>query len=239
MIDERNKIQQLEDKISELERKIENFITKEDSIREVQARLAGYQDNIRSESGYIYMKDNFEIKHRRAAKTGFGDVVLNPEKDTVVSMSFTKQKDGALNHIFIGDASKEGNYNNSCLIGTATHKKDAPNVNNNGTIQLNLIRDEYLSGSGGTTKEIANFALYPTELFGITEKGECAFLNSTGNGSFTQIAHLEGNSVDNAKSIFINKDGIYINGDLILESPDGSNWAVRIDNSGNLTRTKL
>ncbi len=49
MIDDKNKLEKLEDKVNRLEKELKEKTTKIDAIKEAEARLAGYQDIVRTE----------------------------------------------------------------------------------------------------------------------------------------------------------------------------------------------
>ena len=139
----------LEQRIAELERKIEQMSSKEEIIRDMENRLGVYDDTIRSDKGDIVLKKNFVIRNRRGIKDPKLSPGVDPKKDNVVSFAFNEREDGRLNHIFLGDASLEGDFRNSVLSGTVVVADDIDKtIANNGRIQFRLLREDKVGNDG-------------------------------------------------------------------------------------------
>ncbi len=144
-----NKLEKLEKKVQELERKLQEKTSKDEATREMQARLAGYQDMVRSDKGDITLKKNFVIKSRKGKRDPEKSPGIDPQRDNVATFSFNDRESGRLNHIFIGDASLEGGFRNSVLGGTAIVAEDVDKrIPNNGKIQFKLAREDDLDKDG-------------------------------------------------------------------------------------------
>ncbi len=163
MIDE-NKIEKLERKIKELEKKIENQPKQEERIKEVQSRLAGYQDVIRSDKGEIYLKKNLVIQNRK------GDIPRHEGKnDNSFAIYFNDQDKDRLNHIFLGTNSVKGFNNNSVIQGIVRKRDDAPNIPNNGSVQFVLFREKDITSEGTlVSTKVPQISLQPLEILNLS-----------------------------------------------------------------------
>lgn len=205
-----NKLEKLERKVEELERKLQEKANKEETIREMEARLAGYQDVLRTEKDII-LKKNFVVENRKAQKTGINEIILDPDVDNVVLQYFNHRKPRGLNHIFLGTASREGKNFNNTFQAVAIKNDDAPNIPNNGTIQFILLRDDYLKKDGtmDTTKSFPQIFIAPTEHYGFPDKGEIVGVSGSGVGGFAQLTYMESpTKTETLKGVIIDKDGI-------------------------------
>lgn len=218
MIDQSNKIEQLEKRINDLERKLEKMVSMEDVNRETEKRLNTYESNIRSDRGDVTLKKNFVIKNRKGIQDTQRSPGVEPEKDNVVTMYFNERNTGRLNHIFLGDSALSGgNYNNSVLSGTVVHKDDVISTNpNNGRVQFSLVREDYLKGDGtlkpGLTS-VANFAIFAEEVGGEGKTGDSVGMYSRGDssassGSGSYVYHINTDTGD-YNSIQVDKDGFW------------------------------
>lgn len=229
-IEEKNRLQQLEDRVKTLEAELKNKTSKDDANREFQARMSSYQDDIRSEQGKVVLKKNFQIRNRGALTRPNDYKGLNPTVDNVITMSFNDIKESRLNHIFLGHESRAGNYNCSVIGATAIHKKDVPLqengliIPNNGRIDLNVIDEDYLDSDGVNTSQITpNIAIYPTGQVIPGGKGIRTQMFGNGEDGGTVIGHFT--DAGNLKFIFVSKNNIYIS-DLPTSDPgeEGALW---------------
>jgi hypothetical protein len=207
-IEQKNRLQLLEDKVKDLERKLEEKTSKKEMNLETQARLGSYQDNIRSEQGKIFLKKNFEIKNRKAIAGPNFYEGLNPTVDNVVTLSFNNQEEGRLNHIFIGTESRAGNNNCSVISGVARHRKNAPAIPNNGRIEFSIITDEDIDSSGVKKDDVAsNIMIFPMEQVVEGLEGISILLIARGNNSYSGLVHQLGSE---EKYFLVNKDNFLL-----------------------------
>ncbi len=215
-----NKLEQLERKVQELERKLEQKTSKDDSVREIEARLAGYQDHVRSDKGEIRLKKNFKIENRRGEVPGQTSPI-----DNAVTFSFDSQKKGRLNHIFIGTESIKGNNHCSVIQGVVVNKNDAPNIGNNGRIEFGLYNEEDFNNDGVLIPEkgAPQFQILSLKSFGLIGRG--ASLSGFSENGFASLVHADTSEDmfnNNNKYLSVTKDGVVIKG-LPTSDPEVEN----------------
>ncbi len=218
-----NKLEKLERKVEELERQLKDKTSKDEATREVQARLGGYQDHVRSDRGEIRLKKNFGIKNRRGAIPGQDSDVI----DNVITLAFDEQKQGRLNHIFLGTESVQGNINCSVLQGVVVRKNDAPNIPNNGIVQFVLVNEDDLTSDGivDTSKQLPQFQLLSKKLDGEELNGEAITMIGTGedgDANLYYIKDMNAAMTGNWKRLWLNKNGLNIQG-LPTSDPEIAN----------------
>lgn len=272
MLEQRNKIEQLERKIEELERKLQELPTKDAMINELETRLANYETDLRSDNGSLVLRKNFVLKNVRSRKR---------DSDNTASMYFNHRVPGMANFLIIGSEPTGGvaigtldidRDINTSYVGITVKKDDnnpTEEVGANGTISILANHD---------TDKISGIQIADLKTFGIGDaqrEGYLSILTAdqrgdndpvTGlaqmidfNGALTNAIcfhtrknettgslykqHLEQHVDILPKTLggFTPSLGDSANGysKLVLNSPDGSKWAVTINNSGTLIRTKL
>lgn len=258
-----NKLEKLEKKVQDLERKLEEKTSKQEATREMEARLAGYQDFVRSDKGEIMLKKNAYIKNRR----GIFDWAEN-----VLALGFNNTDRGRLNQIQIGiDRDNEGNFiketNTISLVSKRNEEaniKDGDGDFSNGAIAVRSLGkkdDDYGGFFCGERKSLVGDV-----------DGTISVLHGSKRNGIAGIGNIAPQEGDNRVRIAlhtmedIEKGGLYgqhlrhyvdllpstLGGitpalgrkdfsykELVLKSPDGSSWAVRVNNSGTLSTTKL
>ncbi len=165
MIDEdKNKLEKLEDKVEQLERQLQEKTSKEEAIQEMEARLAGYQDILRSDQGGLILKKNFVVENRKGIRSKLTQQ-LRPEVDNVAAFYFNDDIPSRLNHIFLGTASLQGKNTTSVIQGIAIKKEEAPEIVNNGSIQFVVATPDMLDSQGVIKDTITpHIQVYPTSL---------------------------------------------------------------------------
>lgn len=206
MIKDLNKLEQLEQKVQDLERKLEEKTSLEDAVREMEKRLNVYEEKIRSDKGEINLKKNFVIKNRKGKIPGRSD-----NEDNVITMYFNDIKTGDLNHIYMGTAAADGYFNNSVFSGFVTRKENAPNILNNGTIQFSLIRDEDIDSEGRlkpTLRTEPNISIYAQEIDGTSAEGDSINIVSRREGGRAYLYHINETTGDYNR-IVVDRDGFW------------------------------
>lgn len=202
-----NKLQQLERKVEELERKLNEKASKDETIREVEARLAGYQDIVRTEDT-VSLKKNFVIKNRKGKIPG-----AQYERDNSAAFFFNQDIPNRLNHIFMGNNSVDGEFNSSLFQATAVRKDEVANIVNNGSVQLAIIRQEDLTDDGnlvpGTSPQIQ---IIPTETVVSSLGGKTVLISAVGDG-YTRVGHTGGGT-----GFIITSTGILQAGSIVPSS---------------------
>ena len=137
-IETKNKLEQLEKKVEEMERQLKQKTTLENTVKEMEKRLMIYEDKIRSDKGEVTLKKNFVIKNRKGKVPGRDD----DNVDNTVIMYFNGRRTGDLNSIILGSASAGGFHNNSLVSLEVAQKNDVEPSANNGKIQMFLVRED-------------------------------------------------------------------------------------------------
>ncbi len=223
-----NKLEQLERKVQELERKLKDRDGKRDTVREVEARFAGYQDVVRSDKGQIYLKKNFVIENRKAMEASDLEGRIAPDVDNSTTLHFNNSEVSRLNHLFLGYASAKGQYNTALLAGAATVKENIADVTskgetyknpNNGRIQLKVYHEKYFNDDGRPEPTSPdggqpNLTIANRELFTGQEgtEGVVAQLIGTGKNPYSSIGVFVEDSLNPSTFLACDKDNVYIYG---------------------------
>ena len=226
MLDESNRVVQLEKEVRELKRKLDQRPDKQEIVQEVKRQLSAYEDEIRSDKGKIKMKKNFVMENRKGklAEEEGGD----PKIDNVMQMYFN-DKDARLNHIFIGSASKEGYRNTSVIGNSVVHKTDlGDGIPNNGTIQFGIYYDDELDDrqrfdpsiamdSVGGGPSIPSLSMSEKSNFIPGTRGKYTNMQVTGKDGELNMGHVNNKTLDYNSGISIVKDKITTLGPMFDE----------------------
>jgi hypothetical protein len=223
-----NKLEQLERKVQELERKLEQKTSKDDSVREVEARLAGYQDHVRSDKGEVILKKNFVIENRKALKDTTIEGKISPDTDNSATLYFNNVDRSRLNHLFLGYASAKGNYNTSVLSGAVVNKENIPRVKidgenypnpNNGIIQFKVFHQKYFDSNGlpiytSPDGGQPNIVVGERGLFAGQEgvEGVVSQVVGTGKNPYASIGTFVEDNTTPSTFVACDKDNVYIYG---------------------------
>ncbi len=260
-----NRIEKLERQIEELKEELKNRPTKDETIRDMEDRLTVYDDTIRSDKGEIILKKNFIIKNRRSALEDddnvatfnfnrklpgetnyiyFGSEVFGPVED----------RERVINASYIDIAAKKDDNNPTREVVA------------NGTILANVVHDDdKVSGLEIVDQQSAGL---PSKgylsILSVDQRGDNSPLSGLSQRidmggelinaiSFHTVKDIQyGGVYRQHLKHYVDLVPAYDGGivpslgrvgnaysRLVLRSPDGSSWAVTIDNSGNLQTNKL
>ena len=216
-IETKNKLEQLEKKVEEMERQLKQKTTLENTVKEMEKRLMIYEDKIRSDKGEVTLKKNFVIKNRK------GDVSGGQNSGNTSTMSFNERTKGTFNHIFIGNEGSRGSNRTNTIGLYAIKQDDLPNIMRNGTIQLMVCYTDDLDSKGVVSKGFVNLFIVDIKSYygqlvedGLIssapdDEGIAAQLNGRGKDGFAALAHYEDTGVLNT-AISAYKDNIVIQG---------------------------
>ncbi len=223
-----NRLEQLERKVHELERKLEEKPDKDEATRDIEDRLSGYQESVRSDRGDLKLKKNFVIENRKAIETTSIDGKLLPEVDNSATLYFNDAKKSRLNHMFLGYASAKGFYNTAFLSGAAVSKEGIGDIRfegdvlenpHNGVIQFKVYHEKHLGGNGmprpnSPDGSQPNIIIAKRGLFmgqkGI--EGVVAQIQGTGENPYASMGAFVGASKTPATFVSCDKDNVYIAG---------------------------
>jgi len=255
--------EELVKRVEELEAKVKKTPTTEETYRETRKTLGSYDDRIKTEKEII-LKNNAYIKNRKGIFDWAENVLAitfnntNPQKLNQIQIGQDRE-----------EKTGERILDTNTVIITATPNKKAllegesDSVKaSNGAINIRReIEDEDYGGfisqerlvSLGD-KEGVITALIGSEKNGLAGIGNLIRIDGvlynaicfhteqdTDGGIYQQhIKHFVDilPSSDGGIVPKLGRKGFHYS-ELVLRSPDGSSWAIRVDNSGNLTRTKL
>ncbi len=263
-MESQNKVEQLERKIEELERKVQQLPEKDFVIRELETRLSAYESEIRSDKGNIILKKNAYIKNRKGIFDWAENVLAlgfnktNPSKLNQIQIGLdrddrTKEKIRETNTVFIIARKNE----NAKLDGESEQVKAS-----NGAVMIKTQKGEDYGGIliGERILVLGDKEGVVSGIYGSKEGGLAGIGNLIELGGKDIAAlcfHTEQDTEDGGVyqqhikqfvDILPSTEGGIVPAlgrkdfnykELVLRSPDGSSWAVRADNSGNLSTTKL
>ncbi len=221
--DYQNLVRQLESRIEDLERKLEEKTSKEDVSKEISSRLSAYGESIRSDKGEIVLRKTFNIKGRVGKVKGRSQ----EDRDGVMAMFYNDKDPKNLNHIFIGSASAEGDYETNTVAIHAKYKDTAEGILNNGIFQVILLKDEDIKTlpDGKTSIEgaVPQISVLSTaHALGMSEKdygrGEAILITGTNEKGAAQISHM----IDGIMTagILITKDRMDLSAPMITIDKD-------------------
>ncbi len=210
MLDNNNRVIELERKVQELQRKLDETPSLDDVVLEVQKRLSEYEQDLKIDAGEINLKKNLVFKNRKGKVSGRGQ----SEPDNTVTMSFNEKSRKGLNHIFIGTDSALGSNNNNFIGLQAISDKDLPQIANNGGMQLMVAKREDLDSKGLTTKSIPNLGIHDIRNYLNNQSldGIFAQMVGTGDDGFSAIAHQDQDSFTTTSAVSCYKNGIALFG---------------------------
>jgi len=250
--------EELTKKVEELEKELKSRPTKEELLREIRKDLSVYDNDIKTEKSLV-LKQNAYIKNRK----GIYDWVEN-----VLAMNFNNTRIDKQNQIIIGsDKDENGNTiseTNAVFISTKRGDfdfKDTWADIGNGSVvvesynkdgewgELQIVnrmsaigdKEGIVVGLGGGGKNgmagIGNIIEYNGQkmlaLSFHTEKDDTSPVYNQHLEQYVDILPVTFDIIPS-----LGRKGYHYQ-QLVLRSPDGSSWSVKVDDSGNLTTTKL
>lgn len=268
IIEDKNKIEALERKILELERKIEEINQHKEIINFEEKLTTGFQDNFKSDKGEIILKKTGRIRNRKGIFNWSDNVIavnfLNTNEFKLNQIQIgsdiddeTRERITNTNAIFLYVTENKN----------AKLENESPQVKlSNGSINIGVLHDDNKNMSGITIHDrllsVGDLKGKVSILTGsqlddnnpITGLAQTIKINevmlsavsfhtekdTVAGGIYQQHLKQYVDILPVTVNIIpsLGRKGFHYR-ELVLRSPDNSSWAVRIDNAGNLTRTKL
>jgi hypothetical protein len=263
-MEEGNKLERLQKQVEDLEKKVQELPEKDFIIRELETRLAAYESEMGSDKGKIILKKNAYIKNRKGLFDWAENVLAlgfnktDPSKLNQIQIGVdrddgTKETMRETNTVFIQAKKNE----DAKLERESDEVKSA-----NGSVLITTNKGE---DHGGFTcgeridvvgdKDGVVAAVYGSKAGGLAGIGNLIDLNGT--DILAVSFHTEEDTEDGGVyqqhikqfvDILPSSDGGIVPAlgrsgypykELVLKSPNNSSWAVRVDDSGNLTATEI
>ena len=268
-IETKNKLEQLEKKVEEMERQLKQKTTLENTVKEMEKRLMIYEDKIRSDRGEVVLKKNAKIRSRRG---------IYKWAENVLSLSFFNTNPDKLNQIQIGsDRNDEGTaiYENNTIFITAKNNPTAKLSNeslavkaSNGAVMLESMRSNGEVGTisvgerievtgdkdgvaatlmGSKTNGVAGIGNY-IDYNGDTIAAVCFNTEQDdGGGDYKQrldqyVDIVPQTQIDEEKNVTFRPSlgrYNYAYKQLVLSSPDGTSYAIKVENDGTIISEDL
>jgi len=249
--------EELTKKVEELEKELKSRPTKEELLREIRKDLSVYDNDIKTEKSLV-LKENAYIKNRKGIYDWTENVLVmnfnntRIDKQNQIIIGSDKDENGntisETNAVFI---SARGDFNFKerwADIGNGAVVINSYNADNDfGEIQISnrkaVVGDKegIVAGLGGGGENglagIGNIVEYGGQqvlaLSFHTERDDTAPIYKQHLEQYVDILPKHDVMVPSLGRKY------YYYQQLVLGSPDGSSWSVKVDNSGNLTTTKL
>lgn len=139
---------------------------------------------------------------------------------TVHTGNGIKSESGGRNLLLGGGVTKAGGGNDNCIVGNGMYSSGNGNAMF-GRFHIARKNRGLLAGTGHDSTNA------PAE--GASAVGQYSYMDA-----YTLLAVGNGSSHTDRKNAFeVRSDGV------VLRSPDGSRWKIAVDNSGNLSTTKI